>query len=239
MPHIRRLHGRGLPEHSYIFDDHRASLIAGWAALQDGIFADPPLLVRFDRHSDFTPEDIDWGKDCSSINDLDDVVLLSHRLESDDSTWVTACVELGIVSDVITFYIDFVEEDVPSEPQTYKDHRGREHTLIWMGRAKHSLDYQSDLTDTFRRSELKDVWNLLGWDPSKGWTGERALWFDIDLDFATHRLPNDFGCMPWRNVDFTDEFESYDECNPYRTVGCFFAETIKSSRLFTIAVESQ
>ncbi len=43
--------------------------------------------------------------------------------------------------------------------------------------------------------------------------------------------------MPWRDVDFEDEFESYDHHNPYKTVGSFLAETLRISRLFTIAAE--
>ncbi len=218
----------------FVYDDHRTALIPIWKAMQDKIFLKPPLLVRFDAHNDFQETKDNWDEE--ETNNLDDVLVLANNLRSDDGGWVKAVVELGLVSNVITF---FLEEILNDKIEEYDDHKYNQHTLLWFKRISDELNVKDGLLcdSTFVNSskKTKGLWEKLNWDPTTGWGEQQEIWLDLDFDFAIHKLKDGFSPMPWREIDFEDEFDdsTYRCCNSLNLL----RYTILKSKLITFATE--
>jgi len=220
---------------TFIYEDHRTAVLAIWAALQDGIFPKPPLLVRFDAHKDFARTRPDWLLVKSSIKDFDSALVATNSLRADDGDWVTAVLELGLVSNVLTFFI----EDHEREFEPYTDHTREEHSLVWLGRlSKQFGKHHGVFDDVSMEEEFGPIREAIGWKSGKGWDNDYPVWFDIDFDFAMHNLPNEFGSIPWCMTDFENEFHKpVNTYGPYHNAGEFVRSVIQRSNLITFASE--
>jgi hypothetical protein len=234
MMNVRQINQAGqLP--TFCYEDHRTAIIAIWAALQDGIFSRPPVLVRFDAHADVGELPQDWAALKRDMTSIENVMRIANSLRPDDGGWVKAALELGLISNVISFYVN---DHTGGKHQEHCSHDGTTHQMIWLSKVRDTLSYQGDLVDRAKAKCLQDIYEAMSWDPDPrqgGFTGP-AYWFDIDFDFATHRLPADFGSMPWRQTDFAREFD----CNPLtygHSMPRFLTSLLHHSRLLTMATE--
>lgn len=212
----------------FVFDDHRSSLIPIWAALQDKIFKKPPLLIRFDAHKDFAIENVDWIEIEENLNTPNDLLAFSNSLRSDDGGWLNAVVELNYVENVVTFFLDTTDESY----EEYHDHNNNIHKLIWFGRLSEELrQHEGRLGDIALSEQYEHIRNAINWNPESHFDNDIEIWFDIDFDFAVHHLKHGFRKMPWRDIDFEDEFS-------LRNTSQFFQEMLSRCKLITLATES-
>jgi hypothetical protein len=161
-----------------VTEDHRAVLVAGWAAHRQGLFGtQAPLLVRFDAHLDFGERPRHWTWERAQLTDLDTVHALANDQRHDDGGWTLTAMQWGLVADMATAFVHDYHR-FPGDCGPYTDHRGIGHQLAtWDDLATLAREpHRNPAVESLRR-ELLD-------------TGEpsRPLWLDIDLDFATRRV---------------------------------------------------
>lgn len=174
-----------------------------------------------------------------SFKDFEDILSYMNRTRCNDGDWITEAMELGLVGDVVTFYMDMDEVE---KSRDFKDHNGITHRIFNFGKIRDLLGHHGVLVDDFRGDEQTSLWKALNWTISKGWQSNKnnlkQIWFDIDLDFAVHEIRG-FASMPWRLIDFINEFGKYvdNDSSPYCTVGGMIDALIKNSSLVTIATE--
>lgn len=159
-----------------VTEDHRAVLVAAWAAQREARFGGiAPLLVRLDAHPDLGEKPRDWQYEKACLSDLDAVHSIVNDQRHDDGGWVISAMQFGLAADVITCFVHDYHR-FPGDNGTYTDHEGTSHRL----RTSPTLvDHPSIRTAP-------------------------ALWLDIDLDFATARL-EDGTCRLW-NASEWDEY---------------------------------
>ncbi len=189
--------------------DHRAVLVAAWAARKQGFFGDePPLLVRFDAHPDMGEKPRPWAWECSQLKDIDNTLAIANSQRSDDGGWVISAMQFGLCGDVISCFVHDYHR-FPGDDGTYEDHRGNHHRLR-----------------TF--SSLKEAMLSGHADRIRAALASRPVWFDIDLDFATRREEDD-SVRVWNENDWLMEFSGESSA--------LLSDIIRHAALVTIATE--
>lgn len=208
---------------------HRAVLAAIWAAIKEGIFNPLPLLFRFDAHEDIGHEIVNDWEAIKSIDNIDDFLREIDKLRHDNGGWVKAAMELGLVGDVVTFYVpvdyptSYKVDDTKYMNHTYKDHFGSEHRIFTFNRICEISDTPQHIS---KREKLIAFFEEIALDPQVLKFKHRPpLWFDIDLDFAM----ND-NRLPWDNKKFNEEFQDTRVSN-------FVKYLLRNAGLITIAIE--
>jgi hypothetical protein len=240
--------GEGAEQWRFVVHDHRAVVAAAWAAYTDGLFSkeNPPLLLRWDAHHDFTEDPIALRKKYSKVKTLEGSLSFANSLESTDGSWANTVVRLGLVGNAATFYVKGQDQlEAYGGGQTIKDDAGVDHRVYAFGRFSHRLLPQ-DALGYQGATRFPNVANDLGWNhQGKGWQGiTQPIWLDIDLDFAVHWMTDGFRCRPWSRVDQGDEFRTPYELYPYAPAGPVMAsvaalwlEVFQKAQLVTIATE--
>lgn len=199
--------------------DHRAVLVAAWAARRQGLFGDAlPLLVRFDAHLDLGERPRPWAWEAAQLTDLDAVHALVNDQRLDDGGWVNAAMQFGLAGDVVTLGVHD-EQRLPTDNEPCTDHLGRSHELATyptMGALRAAAD---------RSPRVAALWGRIADDVSA-----EPLWVDFDLDFATRRL-DDAHVRPWTAGEWQAAFPGEDVRLLARLIG--------RARLVTIATEPE
>jgi hypothetical protein len=199
--------------------DHRAVLVAAWAARRQGLFgAAMPLLVRFDAHLDLGERPRPWAWEAAQLTDLDAVHAMVNDQRLDDGGWVNAAMQFGLAGDVATLGVHD-EQRLPTDNDACTDHLGRAHELA-------TFPTLGALREAAGRS--RRVASL--WERINEGAATEPLWLDFDLDFATRRL-DDTRVRPWTAGEWQVAF-------PEQDVG-LLARLIGRARLVTIATEPE
>jgi hypothetical protein len=205
--------------------DHRAVLVAAWAAREQGLFgAAPPLLLRLDAHPDFGEKPRPWAHERSQLTDLDSVHAVVNDQRHDDGGWVVSALQFGLARDVVSLFVHDYHR-FPGDDDSYTDHTGTEHELATFP----GIAAMQRAAESSRR--LGRIFGSAGYCPEAGWSPEgRALWVDIDLDFATRRSASDEVSV-WTAEDWAREFDA-----PH---AAFLAGALSRAALVTIATEPE
>lgn len=169
-----------------VFRDHRWTLPAIFAAAEAGLLTLPVTVVSFDRHRDsLAPADpalLAAFRNNGGMEDL--TALVRDVLSPRDDDWITAGMELGIISDVVQFAVDDLRAEETAE--TYTDATGTIHRLFRLGRPGGELSWKGALADHAHPSAAAGLWDTLGWDAmSRSLRPPGGLVLDIDLDAFT------------------------------------------------------
>lgn len=163
--------------------DHRAVLVAAWAAQRQGLFPKPPLLFRLDAHPDMGERPRPWAYEKSLLTDLDSVTAVVNSTRIDDGGWVIPAMQWGFCDSVYSAFVhEYHRFEGDSSP--YRDAFGDEHALFT----------SSDFTGAFERFQR-----------ARNREPNRPVWVDIDLDFATTRNENGSPC-PWSAQEWERTF---------------------------------
>ncbi|MCB2155455.1 hypothetical protein KQI84_11265 [bacterium] len=199
-------------------EDHRAVLVAAWAAQQQGLFGEePPLLFRFDAHPDVGERPRPWAHEAAQLTDLDSVHAVANDQRHDDGGWVISALQFGLAADVATFFVHDYHR-FPGDDGAYTDHRDRRHEM-WsystLSEWKAGLDADS-----------AKAWRLQARLDRALRTG--SLWVDFDLDFATAREDDD-AIRLWTEEEWSAAFG--------RSELEILAKALAGANLVTIASE--
>ncbi len=163
--------------------DHRAVLVAAWAALQQGVFKEEALLLRLDAHPDMGERPRPWEYEKSLLTDLDSVSAIVNATRLDDGGWVIPALQWGFAKNVYSAFVHQYHR-FPGDCSPYKDHLGTLHTLY---------------TSSGCQEVLARFQHAVDCEPN------RPRWVDVDLDFATTRLQNG-NPRPWTNAEWEEQF---------------------------------
>jgi hypothetical protein len=195
--------------------DHRAVLVAAWAAKFEGRFDGRlPLLVRLDAHPDMGEKPRPWVWEKEQLADLDTVHAIVNATRHDDGGWVIAAMQYGLAGDVATFFVHEYHR-YPGDEGPYVDHLGDRHRLWSLPSVKHLIE------NSEKRRRCGELLDRLR-EP------DEPIWFDIDLDFATNRH-EDGSPVAWRERDWA---EMLDDASRELLAGC-----LSRAKLVTIAME--
>jgi hypothetical protein len=226
-----------------IHDDDRWILPVVLAAQNDGLINPSATLISFDQHHDAL--DVRAGisplvklrkEGCPSTDFLK---VVKEHLSSLDDDWIKAGMELDLFSDAVVFGVARGGDRIPRQ---YKDHMACLHkVLLEYSLPGHSLGYHGNLSDIARHEELRDLWDVLRWQPAKGQFAFHhdapQLVVNIDLDcFAVYW--RDFA-FPWPDEVFEDHFEKPSDYfgTTGFTGGWFIRELLARAPIITIARE--
>lgn len=231
----------------YFHKEHRFTLPIVHFAQQEGILPKPCTLVLFDAHHDalepYSKEAIIQIRE-NGIG-LDEFIdFCDKRLSSQDDDWVKAGMELGMFDDVVIFGAD--KNSPPpylERGNKFQDHTGQTHRVeIRPKYIGDSLESQGDLSDLVRRTELSELWEILGWQfiPKKRFEfteTDKKILIDIDLDFFTMEW-SDF-IFPWPNEVFKKKFYKPSDYSSTKgwTGKMFFDGLLNKAGLITVARE--
>lgn len=163
------------------FQEHRMAVPAIWAAIEDGLFEHPPLMVRIDAHTDYAEErHVNYKTKRDAITNIEDCILFANALWVDDGGWVEAVMKFGWVEHVICLYVQESEWRFNSE---IEDVDGK----------THEFDVYPDIAD--RPPDLgcgpvdlrPDPLTNLILSVSNPETAP-PIWLDLDLDFAVENV---------------------------------------------------
>lgn len=210
----------------FVTMDHRAVLVAGWAAHRQGLFdpAAPPLLVRLDAHLDMGERPRPWAMERRQLTDLDAVHALANDQRHDDGGWVITAMQWGLVSDVATFFVHDYHR-FPGDDAAYPDHTTAEHRLWTYGSLS---DWQAARARGARKAAT--LASELGLDGEAPAAPRRPLWVDIDLDFATRRAGDD-SVSEWTAADWEAEL------GPASPGGDALGHALRHATLVTLSLE--
>lgn len=233
----------GLSTPAFVHRDHRWTLaILRWAQLE-GHLPTPCVLVTFDRHTDalrprhyvklqsHKPYDL-------SIDSV--IAICNSALSTIDDDWITAGMELGILSDAVilgvqeTFHLDDLEEFV--------DSTGTKHALYFPGLPGGELQFKGELSDVVRDSEVEPLWKLLHWSPPRGESNGFAPTrpkFALDFDLDCFVMAWSHYLLPWLDEVWQKEF--FEISDYWSTKGVSGATWLRDLRaaagLLTISTE--
>ncbi len=195
--------------------DHRAVLVAAWAAKLERRFGDrAPLLVRLDAHPDMGEKPRPWVCEKNQLTDIDSVHAIVNATRHDDGGWVMAGMQYGLAGDVVTFFVHDYHR-YPGDAGPLLDHEGATHRLWTYPSVRDLLDQPSSRR---RHADLRErLANI-----------EEPLWFDIDLDFATNRM-EDGTPIPWNE----EEWDLLLDAESRALLAC----CLRRASLVTIALE--
>ncbi len=199
-----------------VTQDHRAVLVAAWAAARQGLFGGrAPLLVRLDAHPDMGEKPRPWAWEKSQLTDLDSVHAIANDQRHDDGGWVISAMQFGLAGDVASFFVHDYHR-FPGDNNSYTDHTGTEHRL-----------WTFNNINTAREKSNAGVWRVQTLFELLN-DKNVPLWLDIDLDFATRRAEDD-SIREWSADDWNQEL-SDDALN-------ILTNTFDRASLVTIATE--
>jgi len=229
----------------YLHNDHRYCLPLLYEAQSQNNVPKPINLILFDAHHDLAYPNSElltklhqMRLDGFSFEEL--LLVCKDQLRQDDSDWIYAGMELGMIDNLVSFGVQF---DEPDRKPKYEDQTGYEHTLhVLCCTPGQLLGYQGSLSDVARQNELRSLWNLFQWElvPQEGFqfSNERAkIWLNIDLDCFVINWQDYL--FPWPDEVFVDRFEipsDYWSTNGW-TGKQFFQKLFETSGLLTIARE--
>jgi len=191
--------------------DHRAVLVAAWAAHKQDLFAKPPMIVRLDAHPDMGEKPRPWAWERAQLRDLDSAQAIANMQRNDDGGWVISAMEFGLAADVLSVGVHEYHR-FPGDNEPWIDHCGARHRL-----------------GTF--TAFHDVLNTPHWRDRIHDTST-PIWVDIDLDFATTRLDDDSGRVrPWTPQEWQAHFPA--------DAREWFAAALRRASLVTIASEPE
>lgn len=230
----------GLSVPSFRHRDHRWQLVlVRWAQVQKHL-PTPCRMVILDAHHDaLPPRRYDELRGFSPY-DLSVETIASHCrnvLSRLDNDWITAGMELGLLSDVVIFGVE--DTSRADELSLFVDSRDTPHRLhILPSLPGSSLGEQGLLSDTARRDQLTELWNTLDWDPPNGFVTNRtpcALDFDLDCFVVRWRGYQ----LPWPDEVWEHEFRTASDHWPTRGwTGASWLNALRASAgLITFAME--
>ena len=194
-------------------EDHRAVLVAAWAARQQGLFGDDsPLLVRLDAHPDLGEKPRPWAWEQSLLRTVEDVLAVANMQRPDDGGWACSAMQFGLSRGVATFFLHDYHR-FPGDDGDYTTHDGRDCEL-WSF---------ASIAQFLRRESRKAA--RLHAAIERG-----PVWLDIDLDFATTR-DADGRPLPWTEEDWRAAFPP--------GARAWLAEVVERAALVTIASEPE
>lgn len=171
-------------------EDHRAVLVAAWAARAQGAFGSrPPLLVRFDAHPDLGEKPRDWAWEESRLRTVEDALSVANEQRVDDGGWACSALQFGLASGAATFFVHDYHR-FPGDDAPLRTHRGVDAPLWCFPGVAAFLASDSPKARSLRRA-LDDA---------------EALWIDIDLDFATARIDDDGRVRLWSGDEWRAAF---------------------------------
>lgn len=177
--------------------DHRAVLVAAWAAHREGRFGvardgEPaaPLLVRFDAHPDMGEKPRAWAWERARLQHPEEVHALVNAQRHDDGGWIIAAMQYGFASDILTFFVHDYHR-FPGDNGAYHDHRGREHRLATWSALHEFLGADAAPARHWREAVAEP---------------DATLWIDFDLDFATVRIDEAGNVRPWNDEEWRAAF---------------------------------
>jgi len=205
---LESVHGASVP--AFVHREHRWTLtLLRWAQMK-GHLPIPSKLVVFDAHHDALPPRRDEELKALQPYDLSipgTIGICNNNLSINNDDWITAGMELGIISDAVVFGVQ--DRSSLDYLSTFPDSRGGKHHLFFTGLPGRGLAYQGDLSDLSRDRQLSALWNVLGWEPGGGKTRFRddreKFAFDFDLDCFTVSW-NGY-TFPWPEEVWENEFQ--------------------------------
>jgi hypothetical protein len=203
----------------------------------EGALPTPCAWIMFDSHRD------DLEPQCKEIlakvkqeglTTTNIVELCASNLKKLDDDWLKAGMELGMFSDVVVFGAD----DTFNAHETFVDHAGTQHRIKFCGLPGGALQYQGDLSDLAKSSGLRPLWDILGWEPGKGFrTDLPKIGLDFDLDCFAYSYRD---CtLAWPEELFEKEFlvrSTYRSTEGYSAQD-FIRGLVSRAGLITIARE--
>lgn len=227
----------------WLHNHHRWTLPLIAAAQDIGHVPRPCHLLVFDQHRDaLAPRCVAALQELREKGvTIDALIDLSARhLSTMNDDWIKGSMELGLVDHAIVFGAG--RAGLPDNELEFNDRQGERHRIFLPGLPRAGLDYQGDLSDLARHSELRELWNLLGWDSRA--TGEFSfaekrtkLFLSIDLDCFIMRWREYL--LPWVHEVYEKEFHTASTYGPTegRTGKDFFDGLLASAGVIDIARE--
>ncbi len=170
-----------------LHNDHRWTLPLIAAAQEQQYVPRPCHLIVFDRHHDaLTPNCLPELQRIRAEGPTIDrlISLCEKHLRVLDDDWIKAAMELGLVEHAVVFGVE--ERDLRDDEMRFNDHRGGYHRIILSSLPGESLGYQGNLSDLARSEELRELWDILGWQAVDGkfsfTNGRPKTFVTIDLD---------------------------------------------------------
>lgn len=171
-----------------VFEDHRSSLVAAWAAWRQGVLGGrAPVLIRFDAHLDLGERPRPWAWERDLAGTLDDAVAIANSQRHDDGGWAATALQWGQAAAMATFFVHEYHR-FPGDSTPYLAHDGRRVPMWTFGDLAGARDEAPHRWERFLESVE---------DPGT------PLWLDIDMDFATRRDGDTV--TPWTDEDWEDE----------------------------------
>lgn len=205
--------------------DHRAVLVAGWAAREQGFFrGEMPALVRLDAHPDAGERPRPWSSERAALTDLDEVHAIANAQRHDDGGWLIAAFQFQLARQSLNLFVHDVHR-FPGDNDPYQDDFGVDHPMATF---ESIYDF---LESTASSHRTKRFAHSIGYELDTGWTDKGPpLWVDIDLDFATHPV-SEGQIPPWSDEDWERSF--------FPTAVDFLAGAFERAALVTIATEPE
>lgn len=233
-----------------VYEDHRYLLNIIDHARRCEVLTTPVTLVMFDYHDDMvspprlvTPAQLaNMRPNLGTMRQRDFWSFVEWECSTADDDWVTVGMELGFIGNVIVIgarhrpNIEHLSNH--REYGIYNDASGDSHLVASVGHIWSGLGHQGWLSDWARSSDLKPIWDVLGWKPFE-FTGDEPLpiLVDFDLDCFTYEGPADRPVRPWSAADFIEPFEEEVSLSGW-TAKSFVSELMGESPFIGIARES-
>ncbi len=216
--------------------EHRMVLVAAWAAKKDGLWTNPPFLLRLDAHEDYPVpradddgrEILEYDYDDGKLRTLEDCLLFANALSPDDGGWVEAAVKLGWVSDVLTIGVQEWRADI-GEVRDLSGSLHRISKLLWDTSCHVSKDARDGIAKACAAAPIALR------NPAA------PLWLDIDLDAAIAIVDR-----TRIRVRGDCEFQEFLErplrqigADSDRSIGQLLSAALRDAQLVTIATEPE
>ncbi len=192
-----------------LYEDHRTSLAVLEHARRHGVVSAPPTLVLFDRHDDAKPAQCGDARiqtvRNAQLSQEDFWQFVEWETSPLDDDWVRAAMDLGLVGDLILIGAGDTPNVDMMKP-VYQDPAGTTHRIFEVSHLWEGLGYQGWLSDTACRQQWQPIWDLLGWDPTEGFSdASPPLVIDVDLDCFTLDGPSGEP-LGWPDATFLELF---------------------------------
>lgn len=226
----------------FIHEDHRWVLPIIHDAQEREVLPKPCTLVMFDAHCDLL-DPICFDDICrirkKGVNLGNLIGSCKDKLAKNDSDWIKAGMELGLIGDVVIF-------GVGGNWEEFKDHRGKLHRIELLSLPLTELEsHDGKLCDLVQSSLFSKLWNILRWEYDQQKDefffkkGGKKILLDFALDCFVY---NCLECkFPWPDELFESEFltQSKNRKTTQWTGKKFLDGLIKRATLLTFSLESE